>query len=345
MLTKNLFIYSADIIFVAIFFAAFFYKEEQKLTADYLYYFFCTILTALVVFRPIGLSVDDENYQIMLDLIRRMDLDDMWVYFERDMLYFAPVWLLETIFGDRAMIVFSGGVFLFKMVLLGILVKNKIYALFAYYSMSYFLQDIIQFRLSLAVLIVMVSIYFFSRSSLIYSMVALLLSGFAHYSGFSAIALFIKHVKFYRYLYILPIVIFGLKYIGILGLLSKYVVLVAPDVSYISRHLQDEYTMNEAEFYLTHMFLYIAIIGSARNIYENKISTIGIYSLGLSALAIGIFQDAITLAVRFNEMFAAFYMLNIGFLSNSINRNAKIFLLISVALFYIRSRYIGLLLV
>lgn len=342
-MSNQVFLYISDGLFLLIGLSVVFSGALRPKAHTVIYYSISAAMVVLTLARPLGLSVDDSNYLALLGSIDGMGVAEIYAYYERDLVYYVAVKYVRELVGERAIMVLAAAVLLIKLVIIKRLTRNATFALFAYFCLGFFLHDIIQFRASLAIMFLFVAIWCFDRAKRLGSIIAVILGGLSHYSGFAGVGLVLRRFGAPAYLYFFPLLVCLLSLSGIFALSSDALFSLVPGVASITRYLEPDSIAKTADYFVPHFALYSAVIVTFGRVERNPVSGAGMLALTLSSLSLGLFSNAIALAVRFNELFAVFYCLNVGYYRSRGIDWVKIVLLVTVGLFYIRARYINLL--
>lgn len=299
------------------------------------------VLALLTLARPLGIGADDYYYVQMAQDAGDLSLPDLLGIYERDPVYFYLLHHITQFAGVRALMVIASIVFLLKAFFISKLVQDRLFALYAYFCLSFFLQEVIQFRASLATMFMFSAIYFFQRSSNLVTLASGVAAGLSHYSGY-AVFLLLKTMKARPLLYMAPLAMAVVSLLGIPGLASSVVSRYLPEILFITRYLEDENRLFQAGFNSATIALYLAIAISGKRIVVSRSSSTGLLAVNLSALVVLLFKDIVTFAVRLNELFLTFYTLNVGNFRDDRTDLRRVLLVAALGLFYMRWRWIGL---
>lgn len=340
-MSKFYFLLITDIAFAILVLFATLGNFIEKRIRNFIFYIIISLLFIAVISREIGIGADDYYYVIMARDAEILPLSYLLDKYGRDPVYFSILYFLAPIFGIRSLVIISSIVFLVKMFYINKMVEDKILALLAYLCLSFFLQDVIQLRASLAAMFMIMAIYFSQRSHYIYTFSSIALAGLSHYTGYLVVIL-LKTIKSRPILYVAPLAVATISILGAPGIPLSIISQYIPDDKYISRYVEASNTLNYASFNSATIILLISVAVSRVFINKNKISAIGIFSVNISAISFFLFKEAITFSVRLSELFISFYALNVGHYAERRLEARKAFLIFALSVYYIRLRWIGL---
>lgn len=168
------------------------------------------LMSAVCLFKPFGVSPDDLNYKELLG-------EHCWNFscfqkgeLSRDFLWFSLVSLVNVFDGFFAIKLVSVFSLIVKLFVIFKLTKRRIVALTVYVALFYFLHDLTQYRVSLAIGFYMLAIYFLTIPKTAYSLIPLTLSFFTHVQALFSVFMLASQVKHFRpksHLYIFALLI------------------------------------------------------------------------------------------------------------------------------------------
>jgi hypothetical protein len=190
------------------------------------FYLFITIyFFVLCIFKPVGISADDENYISILSALSNDSFEESGgIGGSRDFIWAYLVYLLS--FGSYSFVgvkILAGLSFLIKAYVIRRYCKNYLFALSIYINTFFILHDTIQYRTSLAVSLLFLFIFLFEKP--LSRVLIFLLAIFSHLQAVVIIVpAIIKKIKLYKYFTCL--IIFSLIIPNITNLFSLQIRLV-----------------------------------------------------------------------------------------------------------------------
>lgn len=277
----------------------------KKWRADkLLFVIYGVVLSVVCVLKPFGTSPDDGGYKEFLEEnclgFACTQRDDT----SRDFLWFYLVSLVNVFDGFFAIKLVSAVALIVKLFVIYKLTKRKIVALTVYVALFYFLHDLTQYRVSLAVSFYMLMIYFLTIPKVAYSLVPLTLSFFAHVQAVPSALMLANQTNRFRakpYLYCFALLI-------ILAAFS-----LSPnieDYTYLWRYASGEqYDPNSAYG----KYIYLAEEGAFQNWRAVPVTAILLF---VSLLFLRTDSDKTTNSFRSDRILrSSFFSLAIAFLS------------------------------
>lgn len=342
-MSNSTFILLSDIIFLALVVCTTLSSMIKNNIRSFIFIAISWFMVLLTISRPIGLSVDDPHYEIMATFVSSADWSQIVDYFQRDFLYFFPLKLLTDIFEDRSFIAFSGLILTIKLFLIRKTVENYLFALYAYFCISYFLHDITQLRTALSLMFVFLGIFYIRQSKSLPAIIATLASGLAHFSGLVALFFTIKPLKSRTIYYFLPALVAILFYTPIPDIVVTIQDKFLPDVFYITRYTDSVSAQILPDFNKLVMLLYLMLPLLIGRVDENAVTAGALVALIMSSAALVLFAGTMAFALRFNEFLVVFYIFLLGNYRQRGRDPIRIAFVGTVGLFYVRYRYINLL--
>lgn len=342
------FFYISDLTFVMLAWGALLGSSGEAVSSKAIYAVAATLMVCLTFFRPLGMSPDDPNYLIMVQRALVLTLDQQMEFYGRDPIYYFILTMTADTFGSGALLLIAAATTIGKLYLLFRLTQNPILALYAYFCLSFFLQDIIQFRESMALAFSFLALFVWERRGTLFAVPLALAAGLCHFTGFIASLLAGIEVlaarlpaRLLRVLYFVPLPIIVLQKVGFSGTTGAAIEWLTPNSLGVARELSGEVVIR-SEFNLGHMLIYLAIAFSGPKVLVNRSSNIGLLALDLSAFVVLLFTNLPTLGFRLNEFFLAIYVLNIGSFKTHQMDPRRLLLIAALAAYYMRLRTIGL---
>lgn len=335
----------SDLVFVMLATLAFYERNLNGKSKIALLSFICGLLTFLVMFRPIGTSADDYYYIQMAKDASYFDDATFFEYYDRDPFYYWVLKSLAPFFGERSLTVMAGGVFFVKYLLILALSRSNFFALYFYFCLSFYLHDIVQLRLAMAVMFMLLGVLLISKARHFVAGVSSFFAYFSHSSAAVSIFLFARY-RWRKFLFFSPVILAVLLQFGMPSLpiqyVSYWVESLANENVYVTRYLIDENRLIDANFNTPTLVFYLTFAFYSKAFIDSVVSRIGVFFVNLSVLSVVIFQSAIAFAVRLNELFMTFSILSLGLLREDEGELSRLILIISGGLFYLRSRWIDL---
>lgn len=214
-------------------------KSNRNLES-FLFWLLGLAMLVFTIFRPMGIARDDQAYLEIFKSVCPSTTCGAWLQGVRDVGWYSLVGLLKSFVPDpRVMLWLGAAGLLIKLAVIYNLVKRPLFSLFFYVSLYYQVQDLTALRVSLALAVLMASIWLVVRTRNDWSALTLVVCGLFHKQAFVAplilIGIFLKRYHFL--LILLCLLLIGLLILG-----------VYPQLHFIAFKLEDgfkEMTINQ----------------------------------------------------------------------------------------------------
>jgi hypothetical protein len=306
--------------FSLLYFSFIFFADKVK-KSFFLYLFFCSIITLLLLNRPQGIGLDDFGYSNIINTIETIR--------NRDFLWYFLVRKISIFDGYQVIILISIIFLIIKFIVIYKVCLRPNLVLFFYYNTFFLIHDFTQFRISAACGLIFISFYFIFVSKKSLGVLSNLTSFTFHSSAIlSPLVILFSYSKIFTNNYKIIILISLILLIFKLNLNLSFIFdLISYDslfyknfLVYYSEYLK-EINFDNYSYPLISIIIALFIIFNDHKI-ENKFFQKNIYSsLSLAFIFLYIFNFSSVISGRYFEFFIIPIIFIIGNLEDNFKNN------------------------